>query len=253
VNALITAELLKLRTRTHAGLLFATLALVPLTVAVSIPEAGNPDAPVSLDDASLLAVAVGNGLGGVPLVLAILLGGVAFTQEFRYGTVTPTYLVEPRRHRVLVAKCVSLALASAVVTAVSLVVAVPVGIALIGSRDGTVSLGTQFWQMAAAGFVVTAVYAVGGVAIGALVRNQITVVIAVLVWMLAVERIVIQAYPSVGRWMPTATTSALLQLGPSVDPDGQLLSASASGVLLAAYALVAVSLALRLTPKRDVL
>lgn len=34
------------------------------------------------------------------------------------------------------------------------------------------------------------------------VRNQITAVIGVLVWMLAVEQIVINSYPLVGRWMP---------------------------------------------------
>lgn len=252
MNALITAELLKLRTRTTAALLVAMTAMVPLTVAVSIPRAGSKGAPVPLDDPALLAVAVGEGFG-VPLVLAILLGGVAFTQEFRYGTVTPTYLVEPRRHRVLVAKCVALTLVSAVITTVTLVVGVPFGIGLISARDGVVSLGAQFWQMVAAGYVVMAVYAVLGVALGALVRNQITLVVGVLVWMLLVEHIVFPAYPSIGRWLPVATTYGLMQLGPAVDPDGALLSVAASGALLAVYGVAAVALALRLTPRRDVL
>ena len=194
------------------------------------------------------------GVGfGVPLVLVVLLGGVAFTQEFRYGTVTSTYLVEPRRTRVLVAKWVTLALVSVVITTATLVVSVTFAIALIGSRDGEVSLGARFWQMVAAGFVVMAVYGVIGVAIGALVRNQIAAVAGVLVWMLAVEQIVIPAYPTVGRWMPGATTYVLMQLGPAVDPNEKLLSMPMSALLLAAYAAVAASLALRLTPKKDVL
>jgi ABC-2 type transport system permease protein len=252
VNALIRAEMLKLRTRTYAGLVLATLALVPLTVATDIPESGNADGPVSLDDPSLLAVAVGVGFG-VPLVLAVLLGGVAATQEYRYGTITPTYLVEPRRHRVLVAKCVTLVLVSAVVTTATLAVAVPVALALTGSRGGTVSLGSQFWQMVAAGYAVMALFAVLGVALGALVRGQVTLVVTVLVWMLAVEHLVIPTYPVVGRWMPQATTWSLMQLGASYDPEGELLSASASGLVLAAYAVAAVALALHLAPKRDVL
>ncbi len=253
MKALVRAEVLKLRsTRTPVWLLLATLALVALTVAVNVPEVGNENAPVSLDDPGLLAVTAGIGFG-VPLVLVVLLGGVAFTQEFRYGTVTSTYLFEPRRTRILIAKWVTLALVSVVITTVTLVVSVAFGIALIGSRDGEVSLGAHFWQMVAAGFVVMAVYSVIGVAIGALVRNQITAVVGVLVWMLAVEQIVIPAYPTVGRWMPGATTYALMQLGPAVDPDGKLLSASVSGLLLAAYAAVAVTLALRLSPKWDVL
>lgn len=53
--------------------------------------------------------------------------------------------------------------------------------------------------------------------------------------------------------MPGATTFVLLQMGPSVDPDWELLSASAAALLLAAYTAAAVLLALRLTPSRDVL
>jgi ABC-2 type transport system permease protein len=253
VKALILAELLKIRsTRTQVALLLATLAFVPWTAALTIPKKGTENVPVSLDDPRLLAVAVGNSFGA-PLVLMLLLGGVAFTQEFRYGTVTSTYLVEPRRTRILVAKWVNLALVGVVVTTLTLIVSVPFSAALIGFRGGEVSLGATFWKMAAAGFVVMAVFGVIGVAIGALVRNQITAVVAVLVWMLAVEQLVINSYPVVGRWMPGATTFVLLQMGPTIDPDGKLLSASAAGLLLAAYTAVAVLLALRLTPKRDVL
>lgn len=253
MKTLVLAEMLKIRsTRTTLGLVVATLALVPLTVTVSVPPAATENPPVALDDPSLLADAVGNSFG-VPLVLVLLLGGFAFTQEFRYGTVTSTYLVEPGRTRVLVAKWVASALASVAVTTATLVVSVPYAIALIAYRDGAVHLGAQFWEMAAAGYVVMAAFAIIGVAIGALLRNQITAVVVVLVWMLAVEQIVVTSYPSVGRWFPGATTWVLLQLGASVDPAGELLSAPASALLLTAYVAMAVVLAVRLTPKRDVL
>ena len=253
MKALVLAELLKIRsTRTQVALVLATLAFVPWTAALTIPKKGAENVPVSLDDPRLLGVAIGNSFGA-PIVLMLLLGGVAFTQEFRYGTVTSTYLVEPQRIRILVAKWVTLVLVGVVVATLTLVVSVPFSAALIGFRDGEVSLGVTFWEMVAAGFVVMPVFGVIGVAIGALVRNQITAVVAVLVWMLALEQLVISSYPEVGRWMPGATSFVLLQMGPSVDPDGELLSASAAGLLLAAYTAVAVALALRLTPKRDVL
>ena len=98
-----------------------------------------------------------------------------------------------------------------------------------------------------------AVYAVVGVAIGSLVRNQVTFVVAALVWMLAVEQMVIPAYMSVGRWMPMALVFVLLQQGPSVDPGGQLLSTTAAAVLLAVYSLAVFAVAVRLISKRDVL
>lgn len=98
-----------------------------------------------------------------------------------------------------------------------------------------------------------AAYGAIGVAVGALVPNQIAAVVGVLVWMLAVEQIAIPVLPEVGRWMPCGSAGALLQLGPSYGfDDGQLLSAPAGGLVLGAYLTAAVLLALRITPKRDV-
>jgi ABC-2 type transport system permease protein len=251
MRALVHAEVLKLRTRTAAWLLLATLALVALTVGVSVPKVGAKNGTVSLDDPGQLAGLVGTGFG-VPLVLVVLLGGLAFTQEFRYGTVTSTYLGEPRRARVLVAKWLSLTLASVLVTAATLALSVTFSVALISSRNGNVTFATQFWQMAGAGFVVMAAYSLIGVAIGALVRNQIAAVVGVLVWMLAVEQIVVPAFPAIGRWMPGGATDALLRLGPVLSLDGKLLPAPVGGLVLLGYTTAAVALALLLTPRRDV-
>lgn len=252
MKALVGAELLKLRTRTSVGLLLATLALVALAVVVELPQAEDTKAPVALDDRGLLAGTVGISFG-IPLVMAVLVGVLAFTQEFRYGTATSTYLVEPRRNRVLVAKLLATTLASAVVTAATLALAVPLGVALIRSRDGNVTFAAQFWQMVGTQFAVMAAYAVLGVAVGALVRNQIPAVVGVLVWLLPVEQVVLGALPTVGRWMPGGATNALLQMGPAIGLDGKLLSPAAGGLVLVGYTAVAVTLALVVEPRRDVL
>jgi ABC-2 type transport system permease protein len=249
MRALVHAEVLKLRTRTAAWLLLATLGLMALTITFTV---GDTNASVSLDDPGLLAGIVGISFG-VPEVWVVLLGGLAFTQEFRYGTITSTYLGEPRRTRVLVAKWLSVALASVVITIATLALSATFGIALISSRNGDVTLATQFWQMAGAALVVMAAYGVIGVAVGALVRNQIAAVVGVLVWMLAVEQTVIAAFPAIGRWMPGGATSAFLQLGSALSLDGKLLSAPVGGLVLLGYTAVAVTLALLLTPRRDVL
>ena len=89
--------------------------------------------------------------------------------------------------------------------------------------------------------------------VGALVRNQIAAAVGVLVWMLAVEQIVISAFPAVGRWMPIGAAFALLQLGPAISLDGKLLSSSIGGLVLLGYTAAAVALALHITPSRDVL
>ena len=252
MKALVHAELIKLRsTRMTAMLLAATLGLVVLTITTSVQEFGGTGL-LSLDDPRLFAIVVGVGLG-VPQVVMALLGLLACTQEFRYGTASSTYLSEPRRTRVLVAKWLSLGLASVVITIVTFAVSVPLGITLIRSQGGEVIVGAQLWQTVSAAFAVMAAYGVIGVALGALVRNQIAAVVGLLVWMLAVEQIVIPALPVVGRWMPWGATSSLLQLGPSYGFDGELLSAPMGGLVLVGYAAAAVALALRITPKRDVL
>ncbi len=251
MKALLDAELLKMRsTRATALLVLATLVLAVLTVATTVPGVIEENAWISLDDPDLLANVVGNGFGA-PLVLMTLLGVLAFTQEFRYGTITSTYLGEPRRTRVLVAKGLSLALASIVITIMTLAVSVACGIALIRSQDGNVTVTGQFWQTVGAGFVVMAAYGVVGVAVGALVPNQIAAVVGVLIWMLAVEQMVIPLFPEVGRWMPFAAASSLMQVGSSY--GDKLLSVAMGGLVLLGYTAVTVVLALIVTPKRDVL
>lgn len=92
-----------------------------------------------------------------------------------------------------------------------------------------------------------------GIAVGALVRKQITAVVGVLVWLLAVEQIVITFFGAIGRWAPEVATSALLQLGPAIGMDEKLLPAPAGGLVLAGYTAAAVAFVLLLTTRRDVL
>jgi hypothetical protein len=153
--------------------------------------------------------------------------------------------------RVLVAKGLSLVLASVVITFMTLAVSVIFGIALIRSQDGNVTFTAQFWEMVAASVVAMAAYGVIGVAVGALVPNQIAAVVGVLIWMLAIEQMVIPLFPEVGRWMPFAAASSLMQLGSSY--GDQLLSVALGGLVLFGYTAVTVVLTLLVTPRRDVL
>jgi hypothetical protein len=154
--------------------------------------------------------------------------------------------------RILVAKWLSQALASVFITIATLALSVTFGIAFISYRDGDVTIATQFWQSVGAGFVVMAAYSLIGVAIGALIRNQIAAVAGVLVWMLAVEQIIIPAFPAIGRWMPGGATDALLRLGPVLSLNGKLLSAPMAGLVLLGYTAAALTLAAVFTPRRDI-
>lgn len=253
MTALLRAELLKLRsTRLPLGLFLGTLALVAVTIAVSVPQADAQDVPLTLDDPRLLAVVVGESLG-VPQVMAVLLGVLVATQEHRYGTATSTFLVEPRRTRVLVTKGLTSIIGGLAIAVVSLAFSLAVTVGLISSRGGDLTAGTLLWQVLGAGLLVLALYSVIGVAVGALVRNQVAAVVAVLVWMLAVEYLLLPALPSLGRWTPLGTTTALLQIGPSLDLSASLLAPPIAGLVLVGYTVAAASWALVIAPRRDVL
>lgn len=253
MRALLRAEWLKLRsTRSTRGLLLAAFALTVLTVVVNIPHAGPGRGPLSLDDPTVLADVMGIGFG-VPVVLMVLLGTLAFTQEFRYGTMTSSYLAEPRRRRVLLAKWLSLVLAGFAVAVAALVLTGALGAVLLDARGGRVTSTGHLFAVTAGAFPVMAAYGLIGVALGALVRNQVAAVVGVLVWLLAVEQIVILSFPAVGRWMPGGASDALLGLGPALDLDGKLLSPAGGGLLLFGYAAAAVVSALAVVPRRDVL
>jgi ABC-2 type transport system permease protein len=253
VSALVRAELLKLRTtRTLAWLLLATLAMVVVTVAASVPSANEPDAGLSLHEPALLPRLVGISLS-VPEVIMALLGVLAFTQEIRYGTVSSTFLVEPRRHRVLAAKGVALLLAAVVITTATLLVSFTVSVVLIRAKDGDVTAGLEFGQVVAAVFAVMMLYGLIGLAIGALMRNQLVAVTATLVWLTVAEHLLLDALPQAARWTPVGATYGLLRLGPIVTTGGTLLDAPIGGLLLVGYATAALALALIVEPRRDVL
>jgi ABC-2 type transport system permease protein len=251
MKALLAAELLKLRTtRTTVLLVLATQGLVVLTVATSVPGLLEENPSISLRDPDLLAIMVGNGFGA-PLILMTLLGVLAFTQEFRYMTVTATYLGEPRRSRVLIAKGLSLVIASAAITVATLAMCLPLSVVLIREQGGELDVTPQLWQSVAAGFVAMAAYALIGVAVGALVTNQIAAIVGVLVYMTAIEQMVIPIWPEGGRWMLFAAASSFMQSGDFFGVE--LLSVTVGGLVLLIYTAATLALAIAVTPHRDVL
>ena len=123
---------------------------------------------------------------------------------------------------------------------------------MIGARHGNLTAGAELWQVVAAVFLVMALYGVMGLAVGALLRNQIVAVVVTLIWLTAVEHLLIGELPQVGRWTSGGAANGLLQLGSTVSTDGTL-DAPIGGLLLIGYTAAAVALALVVVPRRDVL
>ena len=100
MTAQVSSELLKVRTtRTAALLLLAAAGLTLLGVFVEGIFSALAELAVEDQQRTLL----GAGSSGAVL-FATFAGLIAVTSEFRYGTIRPTLLVQPRRRVVLAAK-----------------------------------------------------------------------------------------------------------------------------------------------------
>lgn len=251
MTSLLRAELVKLRSvRMPIWLLLTALGLVILLVLVTVPTGNDPGDTLSLHDPDLLARTVGVGVSGSEVVLLVL-GILTFTQEFRFGTATATFLVAPVRGRVLVAKALALVVAGLMFAVATLILDVVLSDVLINAHGGRVAWSAEVSEVLAAGALVMALYGPIGVAVGALVRNQIAAIVGALVWLLVAEQLLVNLLPSIGRWTPGGATAGLLQLGREATTHGDLLPAWAGGLVLLAYATVIGLLASAATLRRD--
>jgi ABC-2 type transport system permease protein len=245
---LIRAELVRLRTtRLATWLVLSTAAGVLLTVAVAIASAGTGGL-AALDSTD----GVRNVLNGAAsaTTMAMILGVVAVTGEFRHRTATTTFLVTPHRHRVVAAKLVTTVLAGLVLAAgafaLTLVVAVPwmatkhVDVSVVTAQVGVVLVGVV---------AATMLYAAIGVGLGALLANQTLAVTVAVIWTAIVEGLLVSLAPGVGRWLPGGASSALTN---ATTTNGGLLPMWAGAIVLTGYAAAFTVTGARSLQRRDV-
>ncbi len=250
MTALVRAELLKLRTVAPPfWLLLTTLGFVLLSVLATVLTAGMDGAPLQRDDPELLARAVASASAGN--VILLVLGILALTQEFRFGTATPSFLVTPRRGSVLAAKLVAIALAGLVFALISIVFALGVSWLLIELRGDALVFDSTVVEVLLGVGLCLLLYGPIGVGVGALIRNQIAAVVAALAWTFIAEQLLVALLPEVGKWTPGGASSAVLQLGDLATTRGDLLPVWGGALLLVAYAVVLSVVAATLTLRRD--
>jgi ABC-2 type transport system permease protein len=248
VTAQLRAELLKQRsTRTNVGLLVALLGLVLLAVLLhgfGLPADNVDGRSEQLD----VVVGWGEKLGAV---FAGLLGAMSITGEIRHGTIRPTFLVTPRRVRVVAAKALASLSVGAGFGLMATALAAAVGSAALGARGIENQLdGGDYALFLAGGTAAAALWAAIGVGIGALVRNQVPTLIGICAWLLFVEGLLVgdlTGVGDVGKFAPGAAAAAIS----GQDPDA-LLAPAVGVILLALYAAAAALAGSLATARRDV-
>src|SRR4051812_49636652 len=104
MSNLVRAELLKLRTtRMFWGLVGATLAFVPLTIALAIGTSGTSGVPTLESTEGFRNVIGTASSSGITM---IIVGIVVMAGEVRPNTVTATFLFTPHPQQVTLAKTI---------------------------------------------------------------------------------------------------------------------------------------------------
>jgi ABC-2 type transport system permease protein len=261
MTRLIRVELLKIRTtRLSYGLLATAAGLTAVFSVLEASRAGSGRGVAPLFTSSGLTAVITGGVWA--LLLAAVLGVTVSSGEFRHATASQTYLLTPRRGRVLAAKAVAAAGAGAVFGLAGYVIAAGTGLIFVAARGYHVPIGDATLARYAIGHVVAAaLLAAIGVALGSLVRSQLAAVIGVFVWAIVIESVVGGLFSSVQPYLPytAATTLAGSQLGgaafgPAHDAatTATPLPFAAATALLAALAVAVSVLAARTTVARDV-
>jgi ABC-2 type transport system permease protein len=241
---LVAAEWLKLRTtRLLAGTVPAAVAISAAAVAGTILS-HDGGAPLESSEGIRRALSV----TGTGAIVVLIVGVILSAGEYRHGTAADTFLTTPQRHRVVAAKLAVGAGLGLAVGAVTSLTAVGVAALVYDIEGATFPFGdADVWLTLGGTLAYTALFAVLGIALGALVRNQVVAVSGALAWLAVVEHTLVNLVPDLGRWLPAAAGQAAVRT-----PLDGLLSPLAGTVLLAAYTALFAVAGIRATASRDV-
>ena len=241
---LIAGEWLKLRTtRLLHGTVPVAVALSVLAVAGSVLATARTPTPLA-SPKGLDRVLPITGTGA----LVVLLVGVLISAgEFRHGTAVDTFLTSPVRQRVVAAKLVVGALVGAAAGVLTVAACLGTATALFAVKDASFPWGEAVvWETVAGTILYTTLFAVLGVALGTLVRNQVLAVAGTLAWIGVVEHILVNLAPTVGRWLPAGAGQAIVRT-----PLDGLLSPPMGALIVAGYAAIAAVAGVRFAMTRD--
>lgn len=249
---LVRSEFAKLfTTKLWLWLLLGAIAFTALVVIITIATDGqsnNGGTPTLHTPEGLRNLFSSAGSANI---WALILGAIAVTGEFRHQTVTPTFLASPHRGRVVIAKLITYAIVGIGYGIATIVVALAIALPWLSGKNIDVSLGSNGIPGVLVGVAAgVAVYALLGVGIGALIRNQIAAVVGGLVYLFLLEPIIanIPKVKDYYKYFPGGAISALTRRFVGVD----LLQPYQGGLLLIGYGLVFAILGTWIAVRRDV-
>ncbi|MPZ88626.1 MAG: ABC transporter permease [Nitriliruptorales bacterium] len=253
MRRLVAGEFRKLfSTRLWLWLLLGSMALTALYASLNIAFAddpGNIAPPLSTPAGQRLHFAI--SAAGATTLVAVL-AAIGLTGEFRHRTATPTFLATPRRGRVVLAKLVTYGLVGAGYAVACLAVTIAIGLPWLAHKGIDVSLIRNGMPATFVAIIAAvAIFALVGVGLGALLRDQVATVVGLLVYRFVAEPIV-TSIPALESWtlyLPGPASSALSGITLS---SREFLEPWLGGVVLAGYGVVLAVAGTFLAVRRDV-
>jgi ABC-2 type transport system permease protein len=253
VIRLLRAETRKvLTTKLWWGMLLGALTLTALAVVGQIASngtRGNPAGPLT-DPTTQRSLFASSSAGAI---FSMVVGIILTTTEYRHFTSRPTFLIEPRRGRVIAAKVVITAVVGLVygVACIGLTTAIAAtwlnakGISLLWSDAGIVS--TMLGSV-----ISVTLFGIIGVGVGVLIRNQVAAVIAALAYRFIAEGLisVIPYAKEAYRYLPGAAANALVNQRPRSDAD--ILEPWQGGLVLLGWGVLFTVVGYVITARRDI-
>lgn len=221
---------------------------------------GSPDAPGLLLDDNAVALAVYTLAPSLGYVFPVIIGAMSVTGEFRHMTITPTFLAEPRRGLVLVAKLVAslpVGLAFGLVGTLATVAGGAPVLALRG-RD-TLLTDPAMLRTLGLSVLALAVWCMVGVGFGSVLTHQVAAIVSLLAFTQFVEpllRLLLGAFDQtsgIAPWLPGAAGEAITG-GSLYSSTGiaELLPWWQGLLVLVGYGLVLAGIGRLTTWRRDV-
>ena len=256
---LLAAELRKLTDqRAMWGLLVAAVAFAALGTAstpVIFDQTSDGLGFGTLEDQGVVDSVYANAISGY--IFAILVGVLIVAGEFRHGTAVATYVAAPRRGQVFVTKLVASVIAGVVLMIISTLGGILAGVIALEfypeAADPSVDI---FVNTSIAAVVSGAVLGVLGASIAALLRSQIISLIGVLIWLFAIEPILLLLFPDQGKFFLQGLITAIMALDVESDQfnfdTANFTDPVSATLLLLGYALVFAIASLVVSIRRDV-
>lgn len=244
MNKLIRSEWIKLRTLRTTWIL-ATLSIVTAIAITAVATGTVKEGMSSLERLDLL-------LTPAPLLVRLfilVLGILAFANEYRYGTIVPTLAAAPIRPELLGAKLIVLGGFGLVLGAVVTLASTVTGLTVLSLVGQPVSVFDGEIPRAIAGTVAFyGICALLGVGAGVLVR-QPTIAIGVLIpWALFAEQALGSFLPNLVKYLPFTAGAQLY----AVTTEGEPLDPGVGAALFLTWTALVIVVGSLLFQRRDV-